>query len=63
MKFWAVTSSYDDRGNGYCGLTDIVEADEKPETVYKYKARRDIYIDYFESYEEAEDYIRLQKRA
>lgn len=56
--YYCVTSKWDDRGNGWAGITSIIEADEKPENTFNSTPRADIYIDWFDSYEEADEFVK-----
>lgn len=59
MKTWyCVTSSFDDRGHVTAGITDVREQEEKPESRFKSTFHKDIYSEWFESIEEAKDYVR-----
>lgn len=57
-QFWAVTTSVDDNGNVAAAITDIVWAVVKPENSYLSTKRKDIYVDYFESHEEAKQHVK-----
>lgn len=64
MKTWyCVTTSFDDRGRVTSGITDVVEAEEKPESRFTSTRRKDIYNDYFGSHEEATAYVEEARRA
>lgn len=64
MKTWyCVTSSFDDRGRVTAGITGTVEAEEQPEQGYKSTRTKDIYTDYFGSYEEAAAFVEEAKKA
>ena len=56
--YYCVTSKWDDRGNGWAGITSKVEAEEKPESTFNSTPRADVYTDWFDSYDEAEKYVR-----
>jgi hypothetical protein len=56
--YYCVVSKVDDNGNGCANLVDAVEAEEKPEDTVRVTARADIYTDWFESLEEAQEYVR-----
>ena len=57
MKFYCVTSSFDDKGHTNAMITDCIESDQKPENTFKSTARKDIYSDWFDSIEEAKDHV------
>lgn len=64
MKTWyCVTSSFDDKGRVTAAITATREAEEKPESSYTSTARKDIYNDWFESIDEAQDYVKEAKQA
>lgn len=57
MKTWyCVTSTFDDRGGTTAAVTAVAEAEEKPDNSYRSTSRRDIYTDWFDSYEEAHQF-------
>lgn len=60
-KFYSVVSSYDDYGRASAILGDVVEAEQKPDTVMRSTARRDYYTDYFETIEEAKEFAKTVK--
>lgn len=47
--YYCVTSSFDDRGRATANITDMIKAEEKPESTYTSTRRKDIYNDWFES--------------
>ena len=61
--FYCVTSTFDNKGDGWAGITDKREAETAPESTFKSTRRNDIYTDWFESYEEAERFVRDRARA
>jgi len=61
--YYCVTTSFNDRGRVTAGLTNIIEAEEKPENKFRETRRKDIYIDWFESEEEANAFIEQAKSA
>ncbi len=56
-KFWCVTTSFDNRGNVTSGITDCIEADEMPKGVFMSTKQKDIYSDWFDSLEEAQEFV------
>ena len=60
--YWCVTSKYDDHLEGWSGITDKVVADKKPENTFVETEKYDIYNDWFDSYEEAEAFVRSLRR-
>jgi hypothetical protein len=64
MKTWyCVTSSFDDRGRVTAGITDSIEAEEKPESGFTSTKRKDIYTDWFGSLHEAREFVEEAKLA
>lgn len=61
--YWCVTTSFDDRGRVTSGITSTVEAVQKPENTSTSTSRKDIYNDWFESVEEAREWVEEAKRA
>lgn len=61
--YWCVTTSFDDNGRVTSAITSTIEAVCKPENTSKSTNRKDIYNDWFESREEAEDWVEEAKRA
>ncbi len=62
QKLWhAVTSAFYGNGKTIAHITGTKEAAEKPESTFKATSRKDIYIDWFESREAAEEFIRTVK--
>lgn len=62
-KYYCVTSSFDDKGRVTAGLTNIIEAEEKPESTFRSTRRKDIYVDWFDDEQEAQDFIEQAKSA
>lgn len=61
--YWCVTTSVDDRGRVIANITNTVEAVCKPENSSTSTKRKDIYNDWFESFEEAQTFAEEAKRA
>lgn len=55
--YYCVTTSFDDRGRVTAGITNTVEAATKPESTFASTSRKDIYNDWFESFEEAKQFV------
>lgn len=55
-KYYCVTSIFDDRGRTTANITEVIEAEEKPENTYTNTRRKDIYNDWFETKEKAEEH-------
>lgn len=62
-KYYAVCNSYYNNGKVIANLVDVIEAEEKPEDTYKETKRCDIYVNWFESYDEAMNFIKECKMA
>ena len=60
--YYCVTSSWDDRGRGTVGITEVRDAEELPESSFTSTKRKDIYNDWYESYGEALAAIEETKR-
>ncbi|HAB60043.1 MAG TPA: hypothetical protein DCE48_04925 [Lachnospiraceae bacterium] len=61
--YFCVTSTFYDNGKVAAAITDSREADQKPENSYKSLNKKDVYNDWFESKEEADEYIKECKNA
>lgn len=61
--YYAVCSSYYDSGRVIASLVDMAEADEKPQDTYESKRNRDVYVNWFDSQEEAMKHIEECKMA
>lgn len=62
-KYYAVCTSCYNSGRIIANLVDTIEAEEKPENTYKETRRCDVYVDWFESYDEAIKFIKECKAA
>lgn len=56
-KIYEVTSSFYNNGRAIAALTNVVEASEQPKSIMKSLKRCDVYIDYFKTKKEADDFI------
>lgn len=61
--FYCVTTKVDDKGTVQATITSAIEAVCKPENSFQSFKRKDIYHDWFDSIEEAEDFVREAKEA
>ncbi len=52
-KFYSVTTTFDNRGRVTANITSCVEALEMPENTYTSGIRKDVYVDWFESLDDA----------
>lgn len=62
-KYYAVCTSCYDNGRISSNLVDTIEAEERPENTWKSTRRCDIYVTWFDSYDEAMEFIKEHKRA
>lgn len=53
-EYYCVTSLFYDSGRTAAAITDIVQAEKKPENSYKSTRTKDIYIDWYASRWQAE---------
>lgn len=56
--YYCVKSSVDNHGHMTATITESVEAEKQPADTYISTSRKDIYTDWFESREEAEQFVR-----
>lgn len=56
--FYCVTSTFDDKGRTTASITDTAESDTKPESTTRSTSRKDIYNDWFDSEEKANEFIK-----
>lgn len=64
MQTWyCVTTAFDDHGRVTAGITNIRDAEEKPESSFTETRRKDIYNDWYASEEEARSAVEEAKRA
>ena len=56
--YYCVKSSVDNQGRMTAAITESVEAEVQPADTYISTSRKDIYTDWFESREEAEQFVR-----
>lgn len=57
-KFWCVTTAFHNDGKVVSAITDVCEAAVKPENVCKETKTKDIYLDWFETEEEAKERVK-----
>lgn len=62
-KYYCVTSSFDNKGRVTANITNIIEAEEKPESTFISTSRKDIYNDWFEDEKEAKEFVEQSKSA
>lgn len=56
--YYCVKSSVDNHGHMTAAITESVEADTMPQGTFTATQHKDIYTDWFESREEAEQFVR-----
>lgn len=56
-KYWAVLSAYYDDGHIVANIVESKEADSRPQPGYRQTRRADLYTDWFDSREKAEDFV------
>lgn len=56
-KFWCVTTAFHDDGKVVSAITDVCKAAIKPENVCKETKTKDIYLDWFDTEEEAKERV------
>lgn len=61
--YYCVTTVIYDNGRITANFTGIVESNKKPENTYNCTKTRDIYNDWFETLEEANEFIEEARRA
>lgn len=62
-NYYAVTTTIDDKGKVTANITSTIQAAVKPEQAFKSTSRKDIYVDWFESREEAEQFAKEAREA
>lgn len=61
--YYVVCTSFYDSGRVISNIVNTVTASEKPEQGFKSTRRCDIYVDYFETVEEAREYVAASRCA
>lgn len=61
--FYSVTTIVHDDGSVNAVITSSKLAEQKPESSFKSLSRKDIYVDWFDSYEEAAQFAEKAKEA
>lgn len=61
--FWCVTTAITDDGRVSCAITDTVRAAVKPKNSFRETKRKDIWVDWFDSKDEAEERVHEAKMA
>lgn len=56
-KFWCVTTAFHDDGKVVSAITDVCKAAVKPENVCKETKTKDMYLDWFDTEEEAKERV------
>ena len=61
--FYEVTNVINDMGEASIEITDVVEAGKKPVSFVKHERSKDVYVDYFDSKDEADRFVRDNQEA
>lgn len=61
--FWCVTTTVYDDGRVVSAIADCIQATSKPENVSRELKRKDVYCDWFDSKEEADQFVKDAKNA
>lgn len=61
--YYAVTTSVYNDGRVICNITDKVKAERKPKDTMKELMTKDVYVDWFSSYEKAEEFVQQSRLA
>lgn len=61
--FWCVTSYFGNNGNIVSNITDVIKTALKPENKFMETKTKDIYVEWFESEEEANHHVRDARNA
>lgn len=56
--YYCVCTSYDDQGRVVSNIVDTVEAPRRPKNVFKSTKRKDIYLDWFDTLNAAQDHVK-----
>lgn len=63
QTFWSVTTICYDSGRITANITSSIEATEMPENTFKSTNRADIYIDWFDNLQDAQDFVNEARNA
>lgn len=61
--YWCVTTSVYDDGRAIAAITNCIRSEKKPENQFKELKHRDVYNDWFESKEEADQFVEDARNA
>ena len=61
--YYCVVETYDDRGRVTAAITDSRQAEEQPEDTFASTKRKDIYVNWYDSYGDALQAVENAKRA
>ena len=61
--YFAVTTTFDNRGRVTAAITDTREADSQPERTFITDAKKDTYVDWFSSQAQATKFVKEAKKA
>lgn len=63
QTFWCVTSTINDRGEIHANIVGARECDKRPENACQELSRCDVYHDWFDSEEEAMQFVEDARKA
>ena len=63
QTFYNVMTTVDDKGRVTAAIVGTVEAKIRPESSFTNKSRRDVYNDWFDTLEEAQEFVEEAKTA
>lgn len=63
MKYYCVTTTFDNRGRVTANITCEREANQMPESTFTSATRKDIYSDWFDSLKAAESFVEEARNA
>ena len=61
--YFCVTSAWYDDGHGTAAITDVRDAETMPESGFKSTSRKDIYVDWYDNYNDALAAVDAVKKA
>lgn len=61
--YYAVTTCFYNDGRVISNITDSMKTDKKPNSTWKSLMTKDIYVDWFASYKQAEEFVQSARLA
>ncbi|MBR1422988.1 MAG: hypothetical protein IJ571_06060 [Ruminococcus sp.] len=61
--YYCVTSTFDDYGNVTAKITNQIEADKIPNDIFTNTLRKDIYNDWFDDLNDAQEFVKESRLA